>query len=289
LGSNKTLDTELARTFLTVVTAGNFSHAASRLFITQSTVSTRIAALEEQLGCRLFLRNKAGTTLTPAGHRFQNYATTLVRTVERARQDIGVVRGFRASVTIAGRFGLWEELLLNCLPRIQSAVGDIALRAEIGFEDDLMQGLLEARTDIAVMYTPQRRPGTVMEPLLEEQLVYVTSTRGQDTIPGPDYVYVDWGPEFANQHSAAFPEFNGAGLTTNIGWLGLQHIIAYGGAGYFPLRLVKNELSTGHLHRLIEVPAFTLPAYLVYLSDCDPETVGVAVQIIRNSAAELVP
>tara|TARA_R110001592_G_scaffold38609_1_gene127234 strand:- start:74577 stop:75428 length:852 start_codon:yes stop_codon:yes gene_type:complete len=282
------MDTELARTFLAVVAAGNFSHASSRLFVTQSTVSARIATLEEQLGCRLFVRNKAGTTLTAAGHRFQNYATTLVRTVERARQDIGVVRGFRASVTIAARFGLWEDLLLACLPRIQNAVGDIAIRAEIGFEDDLMQGLVEARTDIAVMYTPQRRPGMVVEPLFEEQLVYVCSYEGLDPLPGADYVYVDWGPEFSNQHSAAFPEFDGPALSTNIGWLGLQHILSYGGAGYFPLRLVKNELRMGRLHRKVKAPEFILPAYLVHLADPDPDTVGLAAQVIRDSAAEIL-
>jgi len=61
------VDTELARTFLTVVTAGNFITAAERLHVSQSTVSTRIHTLEEQLGCTLFVRNKAGTTLTAAG------------------------------------------------------------------------------------------------------------------------------------------------------------------------------------------------------------------------------
>ena len=55
------MDTELARTFLTVVAAGNFVSAAERLHVTQSTVSARIRTLEEQLGCRLFTRNKAGT------------------------------------------------------------------------------------------------------------------------------------------------------------------------------------------------------------------------------------
>ena len=37
------MDTELARTFLTVIAAGNFRNAASRLFVTQSTVSARIS------------------------------------------------------------------------------------------------------------------------------------------------------------------------------------------------------------------------------------------------------
>ena len=61
------MDTELARTFLTVVTAGNFIAAAERLHVSQSTVSTRIQTLEEQLGCTLFVRNKAGATLTLGG------------------------------------------------------------------------------------------------------------------------------------------------------------------------------------------------------------------------------
>src|SRR5580692_9685554 len=79
------MDTELARTFLTVVTAGNFISAADRLHVSQSTVSTRIHTLEDQLRCTLFVRNKSGTTLTPAGRQFQKHATALVRTVEQAR------------------------------------------------------------------------------------------------------------------------------------------------------------------------------------------------------------
>ncbi|MBA6411589.1 LysR family transcriptional regulator [Parahaliea sp. F7430] len=282
------MDTELARTFLTVVAAGNFSLASSRLFITQSTVSARIATLESQLGCRLFVRNKSGTKLTAAGYRFQIYANTLVRTVERARQDIGVVRGFRSSITIGGRFGLWEELLLPCLPQIREAVGNVAIRAEIGFEDDLMQGLVEARTDIGVMYTPQRRPGMLVEPLFEEHLVYVSSTPDSVVLPENDYVYVDWGPEFANQHNAAFPEFNGAAIAANTGWIGLQHILSHCGAGFFPLRLVKEELARGQLHRHQELPEFVLPTYLVYHDEADPDTVGLAVAVLRDAAAAIM-
>ena len=44
------MDTELARTFLTVITSGSFISAADRLHVSQSTVSTRIHTLEDQLG-----------------------------------------------------------------------------------------------------------------------------------------------------------------------------------------------------------------------------------------------
>src|ERR1700710_363846 len=97
------MDTELARTFLTVVTAGNFITAAERLHVSQSTVSTRLHTLHAPLGCTLFVRNKAGTTLTPAGRQFQRHASALVRTVEQARHDIGIPRGFSGTLTIGGR------------------------------------------------------------------------------------------------------------------------------------------------------------------------------------------
>ena len=110
------MDTELARTFLAVVTAGNFVSAAERLHVTQSTVSARIQSLEGVLGRKLFVRNKGGTTLTSAGRHFQKHASTLVRTVEQARHDVGVAGRFRGAVTIGARFGLWEQFLLIVLP-----------------------------------------------------------------------------------------------------------------------------------------------------------------------------
>jgi LysR family transcriptional regulator, flagellar master operon regulator len=104
------MDTELARTFLTVVTAGNFIAAAERLHVSQSTVSTRIQTLEEQLGCTLFVRNKAGATLTPAGRQFQRHASALVRTVEQARHDVGIPKGFSGTLVVGGRIGLWRNI-----------------------------------------------------------------------------------------------------------------------------------------------------------------------------------
>jgi len=117
------------------------------------------------------VRNKAGTTLTPEGRQFQKHAGALVRTVEQARHDVGVPRGFRAAITVGGRLGLWEQLLLQWLPLMPAAAPDISVRAEIGMEADLMQGLVEGRLDIGVMYTPESRPGLKVELPLDEQLI----------------------------------------------------------------------------------------------------------------------
>ncbi|MEZ5561049.1 MAG: LysR family transcriptional regulator [Pseudomonadales bacterium] len=280
------VDSELARTFLAVVAAGNFSAAASRLFVTQSTVSARIASLEEQLGCRLFVRNKAGTTLTAEGRWFQPHAATLVRTVERVRHEIGVARGFRDNLTIGARIGLWEGLLLDALPRIRLAAPEVAIRSELGFEDELMQGLIEGRIDIGVMYTPQRRPGLEVRQLLEETLVLVATDPGIRELPGPGYVHIDWGPEFNARHSAAFPAYGGPALRFNVGWLGLQHILGNGGSGYFPLRLVRSHLDAGRLHRAPGAVTFSLPAFLVHADAPERDGVATVVDLLLAQALD---
>jgi DNA-binding transcriptional LysR family regulator len=280
------MDTELARTFLVVVATGSFVAASQRLHVTQSTVSTRIQRLEETLGAELFVRNKAGTTLTPAGQQFQRHAALLTRTVEQARHEVGIVSGFRATLTIGSRIGLWEDLLLRWLPIFASLAPDVAVRAQIGFEEDLMQSLIDGRSDVCLMYTPQARPGLTIELLLEEQLV-MASTRADSSLDlASDYIYVDWGAEFFAHHSLAFPNFVGAPLTVNIGWLGLQRLLMNGGTGYFPARMLREHEVTGKVHRVVGAPEFRLPAYMCFPTKMESGPFSLALDTMRRVAVE---
>jgi DNA-binding transcriptional LysR family regulator len=270
------------------LSTGSFVDAAQRLHVTQSTVSTRIQRLEETLGAELFLRTKTGITLTAAGRQFQRHAILLTRTVEQARQEIGIVTGYRATVTVGGRIGLWEDLLLRWLPLFSERAPDVAVRATIGFEQELMESLIEGRADIGVMYTPQSRPGLTIERLLEEELIMVSTRPDAEAEPGRDYIYVDWGAEFFTQHTLAFPNFTGAALAVNIGWLGLQRLLAYGGTGYFPARMLREHERSGKVHRVEGVPEFRLPAYLCYPTRVDSETLALALDTIREVAIEKV-
>jgi DNA-binding transcriptional LysR family regulator len=279
------MDTELARTFLTVVTTGNFITAAERLHVSQSTVSTRIHTLEQQLGCTLFVRNKSGTTLTSAGRQFQRHASTLVRTIEQARHDIGIPKGFIGTLVVGGRIGLWEEYLLRWLPLMQATNPEISIRAESALEPEIMQGLVEGRIDIGVMYTPQSRPGLKVELLFEEQLILVSTDPNGEAEPQPGYVYVDWGPEFYTRHSACFPNFAGPSLTANIGWLGLQHVLENGGSGYFPRRIVQPHLKARRLHIVFNAPEFSMPAYVAYPLDRVGGHVSSALEIMHRIAS----
>lgn len=280
------MDTEWARTFQAVVTGGSFIAAAKRLHVTQSTVSARIRALEDQLGSRLFVRNKAGAILTPAGRQFLKHAATLIRTVEQAQQDAGIARGYRGVLTVGARFALWVEVLLKWLPGMREAAPHVTIRGEIGHEDVLMTRLVERSMDIGLMYTPESRPGLTVEFLLEENLIMVSTDASAREMPGEGYVYVDWGPEFHASHSMTFPDFGTPALVVDIAWLGLQHMLNHGGSGYFPERLVQSYLDSGVLFRIQAAPTFTLPAYMVYPTDGESEPLKTALSSIRQALIE---
>ena len=60
-------------------------------------------------------------------------------------------------LTLSGRIALWEGFLPHWVDWMRKAAPDVSLRLEIGFEPDIMQGLIEGTVDIGVMYTPEAR------------------------------------------------------------------------------------------------------------------------------------
>ena len=278
------MNIDLARTFLEIIETGNFNKAAERLEVTQSTVSMRIKALEDELGRPLFVRSKTGTELTAAGIQFRRYAQTLVRVWAQACQEIALPAGFKTVLTVGGQFSLWDRLLVQWIPWMRTALPDVAVRAEVGLSDGLMRRLGEGSLDIGVMYSPQARPGLQIEKLLEERLILVSTSRpGGDWTK--DYVFVDWGPEFRLAHGQAFPDLPAPAVTVGLGALGLQHILSSGGAGYFPMRVVRSYLAAGRLFLVEGAPEFRRPAWLVYPADERGQWFLTAIEGLRHVAS----
>ncbi|MBM3584093.1 MAG: LysR family transcriptional regulator [Alphaproteobacteria bacterium] len=281
------MDIELARTFLEVVETGNFKRAADRLNVTQSTVSMRIKTLEDLLGQRLFRRSKVGADLTAAGHHFNQYALTMVRAWQQARQDIALPSGYRAALNVGAQFGLWERLLVRWLPWMRTAVPDVALRAEVGFPETVMEHVTVGLVDIGLLYNAPPRPHVAVERVLVERIVMVATDKGHGANAEDGYVMVDLGADFRSEHGQTFPDRETPAVTVNFGPLGLDYILANGGAGYFPLPMVRQHLEAGRLHRVADSPEFTRTAYLVYpAAEEYVEWFKTALQGLRHVAAE---
>jgi DNA-binding transcriptional LysR family regulator len=277
------MDIEQARTFLAITAHGSFLDAAKQLHLTQSTVSARIQRLEEELGARLFVRNRSGASLTAAGRRFLEHAKRLVLTEEQAQHDVGLPSRYSATIRIGGRIALWEGFLPKWVGWMRNAAKDIAIRSEIGFEADLMRGLIEGMLDIGLMYTPSHSPGLIVEHLFDETLVLVSS-KHDDAGPGDDYVYVDWGPGFYAKHAQSYPDLERPPQTVNIGWLGVQLILANGGSCFLPARMAAPFVSSGCLYRVKGSPEYVHPAYMVYPRETESTVMEQALQGLRELA-----
>lgn len=277
------MDIEQARTFLAITAHGSFLEASRQLHLTQSTVSARIQRLEEELGTRLFIRNRSGASLTPSGQRFLEHAKRLVLTAEQARHDVGLPGRYRATIRIGGRIALWEGFLPQWVGWMRRVTTDIAIRCEIGFEEDLMRRLIEGTLDIGLMYTPSHSPGLIVEHLFDETLVLVSS-RSDDVKPGEDYIYVEWGPGFYFQHARSYPELERPPQIANIGWLGVQLVLGNGGSCFLPARMAEPFITSGRLYRVAGSPEYVHPAYMVYPREAASTVLERALQGLRELA-----
>lgn len=263
------MDIVAARTFLEIVKTGSFIRAAANLHVTQTAVSARVRVLEEQLDRQLFIRNKAGARLTPAGDQFLRYATTLVQVWERARHDVAMPVGRENVVTVGGEHSLWNPLLLDWLVWMRAECSDVAIRAAIDVPERLIDQVQEGIVDLAVMYAPPPRTGVVAELLLEEALVAVSTKDEPGDDWWEDYVFVDWGPEFRSNHHAAFPDAPSPVVSVNHGPLALDYILQVGGSGYFRMEAARPHLDSGRLQLVPHKPRFSYSIYALYSAKAD--------------------
>jgi DNA-binding transcriptional LysR family regulator len=257
------MDIDLARTFLTVVSEGSFIAAGERLNLTQTAISARIRTLENQLGPRLFVRNKSGARLTAAGERFMRHATALVQIWDGARQQMALPTGRADMISLGGEPSLSNPFLAQWLAWMKRECPEITLRVDIDVPGRLVERVNAGTLDFAVLDSPQQRPNLVVELLLDEKLVMVTtSADGQWSVA--DYVHIDWGPEFAAGHQAAFPQIANPPVAISPAPLALAYLLAVGGAGYFRSSVVREHIAQGRLHKVSQAPEFSHSIYLIY-------------------------
>ena len=100
-------------TFLKIAETHSFTAAANFLGYAQSTVTTQIRQLEEELGCLLFERLGKNVVLTSAGERLTGYAEKMMQTEREIRLEVP------AAEEPAGvlKLGVSESLCYNRLPQ----------------------------------------------------------------------------------------------------------------------------------------------------------------------------
>jgi DNA-binding transcriptional LysR family regulator len=140
------------RTFLAVAAAGSLSAAARQLDVVPMQVSRRIAALEEDLGVRLFHRTTRSLTLTAEGEAFIPFARAMVDAETGARAELGPSSGGASGVLrMTAPSGFAQSVLLPMLPVLLEANPELRIDLDLSDRqvDIVGQGL-----DVALRIAP---------------------------------------------------------------------------------------------------------------------------------------
>lgn len=193
----------------------------------------------------------------------------------------------RDHLAVGAPIGLWQGFLLKWVARLRTDSPDIAVSAISATSSTLTQRLIEGTLDLAVMYRPIQPPGHVVEHLFDEEFVLVTSARASSRRTTSDYVFVDWGPDFQQDHAAAYPELANPGLHLDLGSISIDYLLSNEASAYFPARIVKHHVARGRLRQPKRARRFVYPVYMVYPESRDEETYDQIIQGLRSAAARI--
>ncbi|CAP43222.1 LysR substrate-binding domain-containing protein [Bordetella petrii] len=164
------------RYFIALAGSLNFTRAAERVHVTQSTLSHQIRQLEEEIGQRLFDRVGKRVVITAAGETFLAYAARALREID---QGLSELKQSAASLTGELRVGTThtfnQSFIPDCMARFLQHHPTVRVIIEELAADAIAARLEAGQLDLGVAYRPESTSGLQFEPLFNEELVLVVS------------------------------------------------------------------------------------------------------------------
>lgn len=164
------------RYFIALAGSLNFTRAAERLHVTQSTLSHQIKQLEEELGVALFERTGRRVTLTEAGDEFLHHAGNALREIDAG---LGALRKNPQAVMGQLRIGATHTFNLSfipdCIATFQKRHPQVRVVVEELAADAIAARLQQGTLDLGIAYRPSEPGPLQFEPLYNEEMVLVVA------------------------------------------------------------------------------------------------------------------
>ena len=164
----------LLETFVAVYETGQFSIAADELRVSQSTVSARIAQLEQRLGTPLFERHaRADVTATRAGETLYRSAVKLLAQWRQTQEDVNRAGQahdpFLLMMSNTAAVALLPRILGGL--RAQGALERVDLRVMTANSDEIVEAVELHRAQMGIVEKPVPAEGVVRAALCDDRLV----------------------------------------------------------------------------------------------------------------------
>jgi DNA-binding transcriptional LysR family regulator len=157
---------------LVTADAGRFALAARLLGVEKSTVSRRIAALEQELAVSLFERDHTGIHLTPAGYCVVQHARRVmfeVDAVKRVGQQLAL--GRTGEIRLGVRMPPVAGAAHSLLTAWRAQATDVVVTIIEGNERELLDALMKRTLDVVIVSGDREWPHVVRQRLFRENLL----------------------------------------------------------------------------------------------------------------------
>lgn len=186
--------------FYEVAKAGNITRASEKLFISQPALSQTIKKLEEELGVKLFVRNKKGVELTTLGQeifmKVEQAMLTLKSVEQMADEENNLIRG---SIIVGSGSNVARELLTQPIKNFLQDFPDIQVTQTEGVQSEMFDLLKKGEVDVVISQANTQIEDLPFYPLIEHKYVFIKKNGATPT----RFIKISKG-SFANQ---LFEEF----------------------------------------------------------------------------------
>ena len=174
------MDLKQLEYFVRVAELGSFTRAAAALDVAQPALSRQVRQLEVELRQNLLIRNGRGAAPTEAGKLLLEHGRGILHQVERAREELGRVRGALAGrVAIGLPPSVAKVMAVPLIREFRQRMPDATLSISEGLSVGMHESLANGRLDIALLYNAAPAPDIELTPLLEEPLFLVQRHTGK--------------------------------------------------------------------------------------------------------------
>ena len=157
--------------FLMTAEKRSFTKAADALHITQQTLSTHIANLEQELDCKLFVRH-VPLELTYAGEIFWQYAADFQKKYRAMQHEFAdLTKNEQGILRIGISFTRCHAIMPAIITEYQRRYPHMEIQVIENANTGLQKDLMEHKIDLAIAKFPDFLPGITLSDFYEEEVV----------------------------------------------------------------------------------------------------------------------
>lgn len=186
-------------TFLAIAETRNLTDASSKLYLSQSTVSTRLKQLEDYLGYKLFFRNKGLTKieLTERGEAFLPLANEFIQLTNKMKEI--EFNSNKTKISIAATNSIMQSILFKYINHVQNQTDNILFETKTMHSAEIYDNVYENKVDIGLSLNQFKYAGIeTLEIVNIPFLIYKLNGYKDSNLDIKNYIYIPWGFEVDN-------------------------------------------------------------------------------------------